>query len=72
MGLLNAFNEWRETRYANHVEKMKDLEKCPDCRGKGFQYFAGQEYMFMDDDAYYCASCNGSGEYDIWESNQIK
>lgn len=22
MGLLNAFNEWRETRYANHVEKM--------------------------------------------------
>lgn len=72
MGLFNAINQWRESRYDNHVEKMRGLDKCPDCRGRGMQYYAGHEYMFMDDDAYHCASCEGSGLFSVWESNQIE
>ncbi|MDQ0268196.1 methionine aminopeptidase [Cytobacillus purgationiresistens] len=72
MGLFQAFNEWKASMNEKHVSKMKELDKCPDCRGRGFPYYPGNEYMFLDDEAIYCASCEGSGLYSAWENQQIE
>jgi len=33
LSLFNALNQWRNTRYENHLANMKDQNKCPDCHG---------------------------------------
>lgn len=66
MGLLNSFNEWRTARYQNHVSKMKEANKCPDCHGRGFSLYPGNEYAFYTSQ-YNCSGCNGTGLYSEWE-----
>ncbi|MEW9050150.1 MAG: methionine aminopeptidase [Neobacillus sp.] len=66
MGLLNAYNQWRETRYQNHLSNMRDQDKCPDCHGRGFTVYPYNEYAYYN--SFDCPSCQGSGSYDAWEN----
>lgn len=66
MGLLNAFNEWRTTRQENHVSRMKENNKCPDCYGRGFLVYPANEYIYSN--SFDCPGCNGSGLYNDWEN----
>ncbi|EWG11310.1 methionine aminopeptidase [Cytobacillus firmus] len=67
MGLLNAFNEWREMRYQNHVNRMKEENKCPDCYGRGFSLYPGNEFAYHANQ-FDCQGCNGTGLYSEWNS----
>jgi DnaJ-class molecular chaperone len=69
MGLLNAFNDWRNLRHENHLSQMKDLNKCPDCYGRGFLVYPAIEYLYHSFSSE-CPGCNGSGHYSEWESLQ--
>ncbi len=67
MGLLNAFNEWRDLRIQNHVSRMKDENKCPDCTGRGFSIYPGSEFAYHASH-FECPGCNGTGLYTEWNS----
>ncbi|MBM7585591.1 DnaJ-class molecular chaperone [Bacillus pakistanensis] len=67
MGLLNAINEWRTSRYENHVSKMKEANNCPECRGRGFLLYPANEYSYSADQ-FNCNGCNGSGLYSDWDN----
>lgn len=64
MGLLNAFNEWKTTRYENRIAKMKEENKCPDCNGRGFLTYPASEYAFYNN--LDCPGCDGSGQFTDW------
>lgn len=66
LGLLDAFNQWKNTRYENHLSVMKEQNKCPDCYGRGFYTFSANEF-FYHAAPYDCPGCNGSGRYSDWE-----
>lgn len=66
MGLLDAYQNWKESRYENHVNNMKSQNKCPDCYGKGFHSFPVNEFVYYSN-PYDCPGCNGSGLYSDWE-----
>lgn len=67
MGLLSTFNDWRTTRYENHVAEMKEENKCPDCYGRGFLIYPSSELSFHAN-SFDCPGCNGSGQYGEWEN----
>jgi DnaJ-class molecular chaperone len=67
MGLLNSFNDWRQARYENHLSQMKELNKCPDCYGRGYFVYPAIEYTYLELSPE-CTGCNGSGRYNDWES----
>jgi len=50
---------------AKKLAKMKSKDKCPDCRGNGYQAFAGSDFFITE--PYDCPACNGSGLYSVWE-----
>lgn len=70
MGLLNAFNDWRTSRYENHVSQMKELNKCPECYGKGYVIYPAIEFTYQPM-SYDCHGCNGSGNYSVWEDSKL-
>jgi DnaJ-class molecular chaperone len=70
MGLLSAFNDWRNTRYENHVSQMKEENKCPDCNGRGFLIYPGGQMSYLAN-SLDCPGCNGSGQYSEWESQTM-
>ncbi|MEH7523517.1 hypothetical protein V7149_09565, partial [Bacillus sp. JJ1503] len=65
MGLVKAFNDWRAARYENHVAQMKDMNKCPECYGRGFMPYPANEFAFYGN-LLDCPGCNGSGDYGDW------
>lgn len=65
MGLINSFNQWRETRYQNHVSHMRTQEKCPDCYGRGFTVYPYNEFAYYN--SVECPGCQGSGSYSDWD-----
>lgn len=65
MGLLNTFNEWRTTRYENRISQMREVNKCPDCNGRGFLTYPATEYAFYGN--LDCPGCNGSGLFTAWD-----
>lgn len=67
MGLLNAFNEWKNTRYEKHVSHMKDENKCPECYGRGFLIYPANEFVYLSN-PFDCPGCNGSGLYSEWSN----
>lgn len=70
MGIYDAYQDWKNSRYENHVAKMREENKCPDCHGKGYLFFPGNLFMYHAD-SFDCAGCGGSGLYDEWnKSNQ--
>jgi DnaJ-class molecular chaperone len=69
MGLLNSFNEWRANRHEKHLTNMKDANKCPECYGRGFSIYPGNEYAYHSN-LYDCPGCNGGGTYSDWEEYQ--
>ncbi|MCL6570513.1 MAG: methionine aminopeptidase [Bacillus sp. (in: Bacteria)] len=64
MGLLNSFNQWKETRYQNHISTMKEQGKCPDCHGRGYAVSPYDEYAYFN--SIECTGCLGSGHYSEW------
>lgn len=69
MGLLESFHKWRETRYENYIQRMKEENKCPDCYGKGFHLYPAPELIFHEEQLD-CISCGGTGTYQEWEKEQ--
>lgn len=69
MGLINEFNNWRSSRYDNHVSQMKELDKCPECHGRGFLLYPAMEFTYQ---AYtsQCPGCDGTGQYGAWENTR--
>lgn len=65
MHLLHTFQQWRETRYENHLLQMKDKNKCPDCSGRGFHVYPAHELAFFNE-SLDCPSCSGTGLYNEW------
>ncbi|MCM3163035.1 methionine aminopeptidase [Metabacillus litoralis] len=57
---------WMEKRRKNHIEKMKSLGKCPDCRGYGV-VIVPMHYIGSNVE---CYTCKGTGEYSVWENNR--
>ncbi|WP_251404828.1 methionine aminopeptidase [Metabacillus litoralis] len=55
-----------EKRRKNHIEKMKSLGKCPDCRGYGV-VIVPMHYIGSNVE---CYTCKGTGEYSVWENNR--
>ncbi|TCP22323.1 hypothetical protein EV207_13610 [Scopulibacillus darangshiensis] len=68
MGLFNAVSNWRSDRYEKHLSKMKALDKCPDCKGRGYTAIYDYESAAVFD----CESCDGSGLYSQWEENSAQ
>ncbi|MHC0036981.1 methionine aminopeptidase [Pseudoneobacillus sp. C159] len=67
MGLLSAFNDWRNTRYENHLSEMREANKCPDCYGRGFLVYPASEISYLPQ-SFDCPGCNGSGHFNDWEN----
>ncbi|HYK73332.1 MAG TPA: methionine aminopeptidase [Pseudoneobacillus sp.] len=67
MGLINAFNEWKSAKYDNHVSQMKEINKCPDCYGKGYVIYPVMEFTYQNISSD-CPGCNGSGQYSDWQT----
>ncbi|MFD2443792.1 methionine aminopeptidase [Bacillus sp. CGMCC 1.16607] len=67
MGLLSAFNDWRASRYENHVTQMKEENKCPDCSGQGYFIYPTTDFTY-NANTFDCVGCNGSGLYSEWET----
>lgn len=65
MGLLNSYNQWKETKYQNHVSNMKEQGKCPDCQGKGYTVYPYNEFAYFN--SFKCPGCQGSGNYMDWQ-----
>jgi DnaJ-class molecular chaperone len=68
MGLLNVFNQWKETRYQNHIANMKEQGKCPDCLGKGYSVYPYNEFAYYH--SLECPGCQGSGLFLDWEETE--
>ncbi|WP_027725538.1 hypothetical protein [Tuberibacillus calidus] len=66
MGLFQAISNWQTERYQRHVSRMQALDKCPDCRGRGFINVLSFDYAMP----YECPGCNGSGSYSDWENSR--
>jgi len=66
MGLFNAISSWQADRYQKHVTKMQTLDKCPDCRGRGYINTISFDYAMP----YECPGCNGSGSFSDWHGTQ--
>lgn len=64
MGLFKAISDWNTARYDRHVSNMEEKGLCPDCRGKGFNAYAPNEYYYSN--VYECSGCNGSGSFTDW------
>lgn len=69
MGLLNSFNQWKETRYQNHLSNMKEHGKCPDCQGRGYTVYPYNEFAYFN--SFECPGCQGSGQYADWDEMRI-
>jgi RNA polymerase subunit RPABC4/transcription elongation factor Spt4 len=67
MGLLNAYNEWKNSRYQRHLTAMKDQDKCPDCFGRGYYIYPANEFVY-NVNPHDCPGCNGTGTYTEWEN----
>ncbi|XJZ28756.1 methionine aminopeptidase [Bacillota bacterium Lsc_1132] len=65
MGLVNSYNQWKENRQQNFLNKMKDQGKCPDCYGKGYTVYPYNEFAYFN--SFECPGCQGSGLYSDWE-----
>jgi DnaJ-class molecular chaperone len=69
VGILNSYNEWKNSRYQRHVSLMEEQDKCPDCFGKGYYVFPVNEFVYnvtpMD-----CQGCNGTGTFTEWTNSQ--
>lgn len=65
MGLINSYNQWRETRQQNHISMMQSEGKCPDCNGRGYAIYPYSEFAYFN--SFECPGCNGSGLYSDWE-----
>lgn len=65
MGLLESFQNWRAERYERHIAKMREENKCPDCRGRGYQIYPVNEFMYIDQ-SFDCPGCDGSGLFSDW------
>jgi DnaJ-class molecular chaperone len=69
MGLLNAYNQWKENKYQNFVSNMKYQGKCPDCHGRGYTVYPYNEFAYFN--SYECPGCQGSGLYQDWEQARM-
>lgn len=68
MGLLNVYNQWKETQTQNHIANMKEQGKCPDCQGRGYVIYSCYENVYFS--SYECQGCQGSGSYRDWEEHR--
>lgn len=66
MGLLKTFNNWRSARQENFISNMSLQNKCPDCRGKGYNIYPAASEFIPYDNTYDCPGCNGSGLFTDW------
>ncbi|WP_409291557.1 methionine aminopeptidase [Peribacillus sp. SCS-26] len=64
MGLLNAVTSWYKARYEKYVAEMADMGFCPDCRGRGYNPYAPNEFYYAQ--VYDCPGCDGTGQYEAW------
>lgn len=67
MGLFNAISNWQAKRFEQHRSEMEALDKCPDCKGRGFSFSAYVEDAVPNE----CAGCNGSGLYSDWAEENL-
>lgn len=65
MGLLNNYQQWRTARHEQYISKMRSINKCPDCHGRGFYTFSANEFVNYTN-PYDCPNCNGSGSFSEW------
>lgn len=65
MGILQSFNQWRESRYENHLSNMEAQNKCPDCNGRGYHTYPVNEFVYLSNQLE-CPGCNGSGQFSDW------
>jgi DnaJ-class molecular chaperone len=70
VGLLNAFNEWRNSKYENHISQMREGDKCPDCYGRGVLIYPSTGISFYTN-ILDCPGCNGTGMYAEWETSTL-
>lgn len=64
MWLFNAISKWSSANYEKRITKMRSRGTCPDCRGRGFNPLAINEFLVTTD--YYCYGCKGSGLFSDW------
>jgi DnaJ-class molecular chaperone len=65
MGLLNVYQEWKDSRYQKHVSNMREQDKCPDCYGRGYHIFPATEFVY-NVTPYDCQGCDGTGTFEQW------
>ncbi|AGK55417.1 hypothetical protein B1NLA3E_18365 [Bacillus sp. 1NLA3E] len=65
MGLFEAYNQWKVSRYENHVSNMESQNKCPDCNGRGYHSYPANEFVYYSNPSE-CPGCNGSGLFTDW------
>lgn len=70
LGLFQTFSAWNAARFEKHIASMEEKGLCPDCRGRGFDSYAPNEYYYNS--VYECSGCNGSGAYHDWAEIQTQ
>lgn len=65
MGLLNTYNEWKNSRNQKHISLMKEQDKCPECYGRGYYIFPANDFIY-NIPPYDCYACNGTGTFTEW------
>ncbi|KAB2333441.1 methionine aminopeptidase [Bacillus mesophilum] len=65
MGLFGSFQKWKNAKYEEHMSRMKEDNKCPDCNGRGFLIFPASMYLY-NSESINCHGCNGTGLYTDW------
>jgi DnaJ-class molecular chaperone len=63
VGLFNAISEWKAAHYEKKISKMRSLDKCPDCYGRGIQPMVIGDYSIAE---YNCNGCSGTGSFSDW------
>ncbi|MGG7617996.1 methionine aminopeptidase [Robertmurraya sp. GLU-23] len=71
MGIIQAFFNWREGKYQEHLEAMYEEDKCPQCHGKGYHVYPPVGEFIPYNHIFDCAGCEGSGSYSKWDSSIV-
>lgn len=73
MNLLNKFFAWKDENEHKRMQKMRERDTCPDCRGRGFNPIMLNEFTYIGAyDDYKCPGCDGSGRYSDWEQMETE
>jgi DnaJ-class molecular chaperone len=66
LNFIKAFGDWNVAKQEKYISRMKEKNKCPDCRGLGIFNHSGYEFSYYSTNLD-CSGCNGTGMFSTWD-----